>query len=44
MTGRVLKDKINKVMYRIDLSGSEPQKACAVSVINTHIFKEISYA
>lgn len=44
MTGRVLKDKIDKVMYRIDLNSRVPQKAFAVSVINTHIFKEISYA
>lgn len=37
MTGRGLKDKIDKVINRLDLSGSEPQKALVISVINTHI-------
>jgi len=37
LTGRGLKDKIDKVINRLDLSGSEPQKACVISVINTHI-------
>ena len=36
MTGRGLKDKIDKVMYRLDLSGSGPQKTLVISVINTH--------
>ena len=37
LTGRGLKDKINKVMNRLDLSDSEPQKTFVASVINTHI-------
>ena len=37
MTGRGLKDKIDKVINRLDLSGSEPKKALVISVINTHI-------
>ena len=37
LTGRGLKDKIDKVINRLDLSGSEPQKALVISVINTHI-------
>ena len=36
MTGRGLKDKIDKVMNRLDLSGSGPQRALVISVINTH--------
>ena len=37
MTGRGLKDKIDKVMNLLDLSGSGPQRALVISVINTHI-------
>ena len=37
MTGRGLKDKIDKVINRLDLSGSGPQRALVISVINTHI-------